>query len=75
MRTLVILIALALIFMVGKRLWLSSRRPAEKAPGKPGQMVQCAHCGMHIPSQEALTRDGHQYCSAAHRDADAGPDA
>jgi len=73
MRTLVILIALALIFMVGKRLWRSSR-PAEKLPGKQGQMVQCAHCGIYIPSQEALARGKRYYCSAAHRDAAAGPD-
>ena len=74
MRTLVIFIALALIFMVGKRLWLSSR-PPEKRPGKQGQMVQCSHCGMYIPSQEALTRGDQYYCSAAHRDAADGPDA
>ena len=69
MRTLVILIALALIFMVGKRL-LQSSRPPVKRPGKQGQMVQCAHCGIYIPSQEALSRSGRNYCSAAHRDAD-----
>ena len=74
MRSLAILIALALIIMVGKRLWQSSRPPARRT-GKQGQMVQCAHCGMYIPVQEALSRDGRQYCSAAHRDTDTGPDA
>ena len=74
MRTLVFFIALALIFMIGKRLWQSSR-PPEKRSGKLGQMVQCAHCGMYIPSQEALPRGSRYYCSAAHRDADSGQDA
>lgn len=74
MRTLVIFIALALIFMVGKRLWQSSRPPA-KLTGKQGQMVQCAHCGIYIPSQEALSHNSRNYCSAAHRDADSGTDA
>lgn len=74
MRTLVILIALALIFIVGKRLWRSSR-PPEKLPGKQGQMVQCAHCGIYIPSQEALSRGSRYYCSATHRDADSSQDA
>jgi uncharacterized protein len=32
-------------------------------------MVRCAHCGIHIPKNEALQRDGRDYCSAAHRDA------
>ena len=74
MRTLLIFIALALIFMVAKRLWQSSRPPV-KRPGKQGQMVQCAHCGIYIPSQEALSRDGRTYCSATHRDAGPGHDA
>ena len=73
MRTLVILIALALIFIAGKRLWRSSR-PVEKLPGKQGQMVQCAHCGIYIPVQEALSHGSRYYCSADHRDAAAGPD-
>ena len=74
MRTLVILIALALIYIVGKRLWHASR-PPQKLPGKQGQMVQCAHCGIYIPSEEALSRSGRHFCSAAHRDAADDPDA
>ena len=73
MRSLDIIIALALIFMVGKRLWQSSRPPAQ-LPGKQGQMVQCAHCGIYIPVQEALSHGSRYYCSADHRDAAAGPD-
>jgi uncharacterized protein len=29
-------------------------------------MVQCAHCGIYIPEQEALVNGDRFYCSAAH---------
>ncbi|MFM2059560.1 MAG: hypothetical protein RLY71_3945 [Pseudomonadota bacterium] len=33
-------------------------------------MVACAHCGVHLPRDEALADPGGQlYCSAPHRDA------
>ncbi len=34
------------------------------------EMVPCEKCGVHIPKQEALMRDGKAYCSAAHLEAD-----
>ena len=65
MRTLVIIIVLALIIMIAKRLWQTPRPPAR--PGRqPGQMVQCANCGVYIPAQEALRHGEHFYCSQAH---------
>jgi uncharacterized protein len=42
-------------------------RPA--SPRIPLEMVRCAHCGMHLPSSEAIRIDGMNYCSPAHRDA------
>lgn len=30
-------------------------------------MLTCAHCGMHMPRDEALPGKGGVYCSAAHR--------
>ncbi len=32
-------------------------------------MVPCAHCGMHLPSNDALKGAQGLYCSAAHRQA------
>jgi hypothetical protein len=29
-------------------------------------MVQCAHCGVYLPSSEAFHRDGLHFCSAEH---------
>ena len=69
MRTLVIIIVLALIIMIARRLWQTPRPPAK--PGRqPGQMVQCANCGIYIPAQEALRHGEHFYCSQAHLDED-----
>ena len=70
MRTLVIIIVLALIIMIARRLWQTPRPPVR--PGRqPGQMVQCANCGVYIPVQEAMTHGEHFYCSQAHLDEDA----
>jgi uncharacterized protein len=38
------------------------------APAQPVAMVPCAHCGVHLPSSEALVDDaGRPFCSEAHR--------
>lgn len=31
------------------------------------KMVQCEYCGVHFPSSEAVSVDGHIYCSEEHR--------
>jgi len=42
-----------------------------RAPGA-AEMVACAHCGLHVPRQEALPGpDGVVFCSDAHRRAGA----
>lgn len=47
-----------------------SRQPAEPRQKDTDDMVQCRHCGVHLPKSECVTRDGEIYCSTAHRDAD-----
>ncbi len=41
------------------------RRPAQQPPQ---QMVACAHCGVHLPREDALMLGRDAYCCAAHRD-------
>jgi uncharacterized protein len=31
--------------------------------------VQCAHCGLHLPREEALQSGNRYFCSQAHLDA------
>jgi len=71
MRILLIFIALALVVMIGKRLLQQPRR-ASHTRGVSGKMVPCAGCGVFVPEDEALERDGRLYCSREHRDAARG---
>jgi uncharacterized protein len=55
-------------------LWLLrgaiARRPgvANKAKAKsPQAMIACAHCGVHLPRDEALPGRGGVFCGDAHR--------
>ena len=34
---------------------------------KPVEMVQCAHCGLHLDASDALAEGSRLYCSEAHR--------
>lgn len=44
------------------------RPPARPAPpAEPAVMLSCAHCGLHLPRDEALPGRGGQFCSAEHR--------
>ena len=49
----------------------AGNRPAGKTGKAPVQMVECAHCGLHLPRSEALTHGKHHYCCAEHQRRDA----
>ena len=53
--------------MVLTRLWRSSG-PEEKRQIPSNKMVQCAHCGLYTPEQDAILHDGKYYCTQAHLD-------
>lgn len=68
---------LLVLLVVGIGVWsLVSRlrgprddRPDRQAqPGTaPVQMVECAHCGLHLPAADAVAEGSRLYCSDAHR--------
>jgi uncharacterized protein len=69
---------LLLIVVVAVVLWLLMRTRRTGGAGdaeRPGrakppalEMIACAHCGMHLPRDEALVDAGsRRYCSEAHR--------
>lgn len=75
LKYLVIVLILVLLFYSPVLRTLRGK-PQNKAPGpthpptKAEEMVQCAHCGVHLPDGDALRDDlGRVYCSAAHRQA------
>ena len=52
----------------GPKTGADSRTAAPKTPGtSPVQMVECAHCGLHLPAADALPEGSRLYCSDAHR--------
>jgi len=67
------LIILVLVLLVAWQ-WRNSREKHIKnkpAPGtnaqEPQNMVVCAHCGVHLPAQDAVPGKQGQYCDAHHR--------
>lgn len=68
---------LLLLGLVVFLLGMKHARPAQtKAPkpsapsgpdAAPQTMLRCAHCGLHLPRDEALPGKGGVFCSAAHR--------
>jgi uncharacterized protein len=64
-----------LLIVVGGIWWIrQQRRPHTHAqkPSHPQVMVPCAHCGTHVPDNDAVHGSRGTYCSAAHRDAHEG---
>jgi len=74
-------IFLLLAVILGVFWWLRSRaealhrdqprpqspRPAPAArDASPEAMVQCAHCGVHLPQGEAIAWRGLHYCRRSH---------
>lgn len=65
------------VVMIGIFMWRSGRaerkpppaaRPGKaQAPAASIEMVQCARCGIHCPSTDALTGRLGVYCTAQHR--------
>lgn len=62
----------ALWLLRGTRVQAGTPRGASGAPKAksqgPVQMVSCAHCGLHLPRDEAFDSPNQlHYCSEAHR--------
>ena len=61
---------LVLIALVVLAVWLvrkALRPPRDPRPlAKDGELVRCAHCGVHLPRTEARETHGGLYCSEEH---------
>ena len=71
---------IVLIALVVLAVWLirrALRGPVQKADLQRkaqavGELVRCAHCGVHLPRSESITTHGSYYCSAEHQQAHQG---
>jgi uncharacterized protein len=60
-----------LLIVLGAIWWLRQQRKPDQAPSKkngPQAMLPCAHCGTHVPEDDAIRGSRGLYCSVAHRD-------
>ena len=65
------LIIIGLIVWLAYRLikrWQSSLSSSKSdTPSEIETMVQCQHCGLHIPKKEAIESHNEYYCSREHQ--------
>ncbi|MDH3354924.1 MAG: PP0621 family protein [Chromatiales bacterium] len=68
-RLLIIGVVVWLAFKLLKRLTKSpsiSKNSMQNSP--PKKMVQCQQCGLHVPIDEALSKESDYFCCSEHRD-------
>lgn len=76
-----LLIGVLVVWLLYSPFLRRKRKGQAKAPAPPPapksiteDMVQCAHCGIHLPASEAqVDSTGHAFCSTAHRQAGPRP--
>jgi uncharacterized protein len=66
------LIVLLVVVMVGWLMLRGRSRPGPVSRGatpapKPQEVVECCHCGVHLPRAEAVEDRSGMFCSEAHR--------
>jgi uncharacterized protein len=67
------LIILVLVFLVawqwrnGRVKDVKTKSARDNRPMGPVDMVACAHCGVHLPAQDAIQGKAGPYCDAHHR--------
>jgi uncharacterized protein len=71
MKLLVVIVALVVLWLLLRGLVRRNRGEGESArkppSAAPRAMLACAHCGMHMPQDEALPGRGGVFCGEAHR--------
>ena len=65
---LILLLVLVVIWAVKRgRAPKPPQTPAKPEGSAPSEMVSCAHCGLHLPQEEAVSGQKGLYCSTDHR--------
>ncbi len=72
-----LILLLALLFIAW---WLWQRRPRRRPPivntTEPAEvpMVRCQYCGMHVPRDNAVSRNDQWYCCREHAQRELPPE-
>jgi len=67
MGKIILFLVLAFVAYMVVKGALRRRRPPTAGDRPPERMVACGHCGVNLPTSEALEEDGRFYCSDEHR--------
>jgi uncharacterized protein len=70
MSKLIVLLLVVVVLYVLLRAKSGRRPPDEHRPtraAEPESFVVCAHCGVNVPSSEAVSSGGRSYCCEEHR--------
>jgi uncharacterized protein len=65
---LVVVVILAVYFIVrAYARALAAKQKIDSAQKPAEDMVQCAHCGVHLPRGDSIAGSGRFFCSTEHR--------
>ncbi|WP_280152822.1 PP0621 family protein [Piscinibacter sp. XHJ-5] len=70
MKYLIVILVVLLVLWLARSSRRTVRREASQPPSSARQqqpMLACAHCGLHLPRDEALPGRGGVFCGEAHR--------
>lgn len=68
MTRILLLLAIGVIAFLLLRRWLARNASSSTPPPAYAPMVSCMSCGLHLPRDTAIERDGRYYCSREHAD-------
>jgi len=70
MRLVILLIIVAILLWLLKRLFSAAPEPEQLESAKPENMRQCKYCGVHVPESSILLVSEKPYCCQEHADLD-----
>ena len=70
MRLVILLIIVAILLWLLKRLFSAPPEPEQLESAKPENMRQCKYCGVHVPESSILLVREKPYCCQEHADLD-----
>ena len=69
-RLIILLIIVAILLWLLKRLFSSDPEPEQIEPSTAENMRQCKYCGVHVPESAIVVVNDEPYCSQEHADLD-----